>query len=1119
MTDDNNILIRKLNLFIRKYYKNRMIRGILVSVGVMVLYFIVLIGLEYFLNLNSISRSILFYSFILLSAFLFVRMVCIPALQVMNIGKRLTPEQAADIIGKHFSNIQDKLLNAIQLIQLTDESKEQSELLSASILQKTKELKVFEFEKVIDKRRTRKIMQYALIPVLIVAAFLILSPATISEPTKRIVRYDEEFQRALPFTLEILNKSLVGVQQQDFELSLRATGQEIPLEVLISYGGIDYKMKKSKGFRYSYTFRSLQKDIRFTLKADGYETGSFEIKVFPKPIILSFVQRIEFPAYINRADELLENQGDCSVPEGSLLKWELFTKDVSEIKWRIDDEPVNLGKPSGNVFRYETRATKSFSYSFTPLNANTFLADSLRYKVMVINDGYPSVYVAETTDSLTNNRIFFRGTLKDDYGFSKLAFKYSNSSDSADIGQNYRELEIPVDKKVNNQVFYYAIDIDQLEEAGSEVRYYFEVWDNDGIHGPKSAKTEQRIYKKPTLAELRDQSSKNNQDINDMLEKGVGNSQSLQKGIDDIQKRMIDQKELDWKDRKKIDDLVKKSEELEKNLNGIRSKLTQNINTESKYLNTGERIVEKQKEINELLEQLLNEDVKKQIKELKDLLNTIDKEKVSDLIDKLKMDSKKLEKELDKNLALLKQLAFEKNFEEKIKELRENSENLKKLSEETLDHKQVTEDLKMKLSEATKKNDSLQMQLKKLEEESKELETPVDFGNSQKKQDSINKALSEAGKELNKQNRPGSSKSQKEAGKQMSELADQMEQAMNDSEEDQLGEDARTVRILLENILRLSFEQEELIGQTRVINRMDPRFTENIVKQKEFSGQIAIIEDSLRVIARRQIMVRPVITREIELIKSNQQMTLEAMEARNTGLATAKQQFVMTSLNNLAVLLDEALKKMDEQLSQSQSSKSGSKACKKPGNKGGKSKAKGLKDMQKSLGEQLQQLKKDMEGNSSAKGNSEKKGMLSKEIAKMAAQQEAIRREMQELKDGTGEMTQGEKELLNQAAREMEALEKDLVNKRITEQTLQRQQQIMSRLLESERAEMMREKDEKRESIEAKSYKPGNPLSDFQYKSMKRSGETDIKLVLPPFNSFYQSKINYYTTKIRNDHE
>jgi hypothetical protein len=140
------------------------------------------------------------------------------------------------------------------------------------------------------------------------------------------------------------------------------------------------------------------------------------------------------------------------------------------------------------------------------------------------------------------------------------------------------------------------------------------------------------------------------------------------------------------------------------------------------------------------------------------------------------------------------------------------------------------------------------------------------------------------------------------------------------------------------------------------------------------------------------------------------------------------------------------------------------------------------------------------------------KGM-SKELAKMAAEQAAIRKAIEQMgqelnKDGSGAGNE-----LNKLAKEMEEVEKDIVNKNINPETLRRQQDIMVRLLESERAEREREQDEKRESREAKDFSLSNPREFFEYNQRKEREIELLKTVPPTLKPYYKNKVNEYFIK------
>jgi len=140
----NNIIHQKLDEFIRKYYKNLLIKGLLYTTGLLVAGFLFLVVAEYFAEFSTTVRTVLFYLFLAISGFVLTRFIIIPVLKLNKLGDIISYETAATIIGTHFSNINDKLLNTLQL-QRHSGSILSADLLTASINQKMEELKPIPF--------------------------------------------------------------------------------------------------------------------------------------------------------------------------------------------------------------------------------------------------------------------------------------------------------------------------------------------------------------------------------------------------------------------------------------------------------------------------------------------------------------------------------------------------------------------------------------------------------------------------------------------------------------------------------------------------------------------------------------------------------------------------------------------------------------------------------------------------------------------------------------------------------------------------------------------------------------------------------------------------------------
>ena len=139
---------------------------------------------------------------------------------------------------------------------------------------------------------------------------------------------------------------------------------------------------------------------------------------------------------------------------------------------------------------------------------------------------------------------------------------------------------------------------------------------------------------------------------------------------------------------------------------------------------------------------------------------------------------------------------------------------------------------------------------------------------------------------------------------------------------------------------------------------------------------------------------------------------------------------------------------------------------------------------------------------------------MSEQLARMAAEQAAIRRLLEGYQDELKKQGLGNSPELNDLMRQMDKTETELVNKIITQQTLERQKEILSRLLKHEKAELKREREEKRESREAKDEIISNPNEFLEYKRLKTQEVELLKTIPPNLKPFYIKKINEYFYKL-----
>ena len=309
-------ILESLDKFIRKYYKNRMIKGILYSLTLLLSLFLIVVLLESFGWFGSVVRALLFWFYLVAALFVLGYYIIVPMAKMMRIGKVISYEEAAVIVGNHFPEIKDRLLNLLQL--QSQESDVDNELLHMAIEQKTAQLKPLPFHQAVDLRGNLKYVKYAAIPVLAVVILLLVSPTLLTAPSHRIVHYNTQFEKPAPFSFVVDNMPLEFFQYEDAEIDVSVVGDAVPAEAYINIEGNVYRMQQVDKSHYRYVAKTVQRSFSFRLQAADVSSADYTLTVVPKPAVIDFQAHLSYPVYTGKVAETLYNEGDVVVPEGTL---------------------------------------------------------------------------------------------------------------------------------------------------------------------------------------------------------------------------------------------------------------------------------------------------------------------------------------------------------------------------------------------------------------------------------------------------------------------------------------------------------------------------------------------------------------------------------------------------------------------------------------------------------------------------------------------------------------------------------------------------------------------------------------------------------------------------------
>lgn len=1107
-------LIHKLDGFIRKYYLNQIVKGSFLFLSWLLLSYLLVSTTEFYGQFDQKGRTALFILFILINIWILVRYLVIPYAKLNRLGHRISHEEAAQIIGKFFPNVSDKLLNTIQL---HEESKAlpHNELLLASIEQKTAFIRPLAFGQVIDLRQNKRYLRY-LIPVVVVfVAVLFAAPSIITEAGQRVLRYNETFIPQAPFNFLLENDSLEVIQYADFTVQLKLTGSELPAEVFLETEKGRFKLEKVNPNEFKFVFREMQQNTKFRFSANKFYSIPYTLRVLPKPVINKFDVVLDYPAYVGKKDERLTNTGDLLVPEGTIVRWEFQVKSVDGIRLIYDiDSTATDGKMMGDRFSVQKTARKSSDYSITASNKTNPTAEVMQFKLNVVPDAFPDIQLEAARDSNDQKMLYFSGEIADDYGFSTLKFKAEITGEQ---GQNPRNFEQNLSLGAGiRQSFYHYFDLRGLQlKAGEQLSYYFEVGDNDQLSGSKKSRSTVYSYRQLTEKETQQEISKQSDAIVDKLKASLKEVQQLQQDADKLKRKLQDQKSQGWEDKKLLEQIQKREANIEEQLKEVRNELQKQGELKKELEPDAAELLKKQDELKEMVEKLLNDDLKKLMEELQKMMQQEKQPQLQEKLDELKMDNKDIAKELDRMLEFFKAMEVEQKAEQAVKALDKLADEQQKLALENEKKSTDNETAAKKQDALNEKFDALKEEMAELKEKNEELEEPLDLDGMEEENQEISEEMKSSSGDLQQKKQQQAAKKQKEAAKKMDELAKKMRMQMEAGKKEQLELDIRALRQLLENLVKYSFGQEALIDRLKDNTSYSQAYVEIGKDQFKLREDASLIEDSLLALSKRVIQIQSFVNKEIGDMNDHLQKTVDHLSNRQTPQARARQQYAMTSANNLAVMLSEILKQMQQEMSEMESKKSGSESqCMKPG-KSGKSSMSKLSQLQRELNQQMQQMKEGQKpGEQGQKGQKGQRGNQSKEFSEAAARQEAIRRELQKLNEEYNK--DGKKPLgdLDRLSKEMEKTEKELVNKMLSQQTLRRQEEIMTRLLESEKAERERDEEERRESKSATEIPKGVPPGFEAYRKQKNRAVDLYRTLTPELNAFYKDKVDAYFLQI-----
>ena len=1089
MNTEFSVIENKIGQFIRKYYLDQLIKGLIAVTVLFIIFTLIILFTEYFLYLSVVKKYVVLITYLLSLSASVVYFIVIPLFGFIGIRKKLTQEKVNTMIVKHFPEIKDQLWNVLELNQQHNFDRYSIELVLASIDQKIESLKRFKFVDAINIKENLRFLLILFGFILVGSSVVIFLPNIVKNSSERLIHYDQTYTKPSPFLFQVLNEKLAVGKGDNFRLLLQVDSEESYDNVFINFGGNTYIMKSDSMNYYSYTFSTLNNSIDFTFNIDKYYSEQFHLKVLAKPILSSFSVQVNKPRYTYLKSDTYENITELVIPTGSVCNFKFNTYQTDSMIIQFDKNNIVLDK--NFVFARTFKEDKELLISLK--NLNFYLPDILKIIIKTIQDEYPSIQVDQVIDSVDYTRVYFRGVVVDDYGFKKLNF-ITKINDQIDT-----TFSLDILPNLLQQDFFYAYNFNAYKSKTKSVNYYFEIFDNDDVNGSKSSVSEQFSFSFPDSKDVFDYQDNQFDNIENVLSNSMNLTKELKDDLENLQEKMINSDLSDYERKETIKNIFSKKQELEEAIKNIQERNAELNSYLESFTDQNQEILDKQKQLQDILEDVFSDELKKLMEEFNKMLDEFNEDKMNNLTEEMDISLDDLSKQLDKNLELLKRMKIEQQLNMIADDLQKHIEKQQALSD-SIEKGEKPADLMDEQNKEKEALEQLKDQYEQIDELNKGLEEPLNLYDFEEEFSKIDDEFQKSLDNQSKNNKKKSQESMQQNKSNMESLAFMMKQMMDAAFEQQEGENLANLIQILNNLVIFSFNQEEIIKAP-----LNANFDQKIyADQKKLYTDFNVIRDSLYTLAKREPSVNTIVNKEIVTIQNNFKRIDSDLAEGRLSQTKINQQIVLTSANNLALFLSEVIKNLQQQMANSMP---GNQNCQKPGNNPNPSSMNSsMKSMQKSLQQQLEKMMQMMK-----EGQSE--SSMQGEMGKALSQQEKMQNMLQKMMN-QGNVGSDAYETLKQAEQLLNKVREDIIKNNISNQTVNRQKEIMTRLLEAENAQNERDLDEKRKSNTAEEQRVSETAKYFDNKVLNDKFEERLikhRLIL---KRYYQQKYQNYVNQL-----
>lgn len=983
----------------------------------------------------------------------------------------------ARLLEKQYGRFQTRLIAALELYDIAKKNKENYslELIEKTINEAGGFIDEIDAEVIIDKKPAMSAAVKTTVLSLAAVILLLTNPSLTGRTWQLYSHPGADIIRPPDFSLSIEPTGGEFFRNEDIIIAVRADGKN-PREVELHFKFDDGEWAREKMRAnqqdgktvFDYTFNKIQRSIEVYAVSKKVRTETARLEVVDPPRLVNINLKIDFPDYTGLPDVLSEpNDGNVTALKGSVVSftssanksisnaYQVFS-DSTRTPLRVEDRTI-----SGE---FTVKDDNRYSIMMTDENGREN-REPIWYDIQILDDYPPSIQIMfPAVDVDLNERMILplEVAISDDYGFGRMNLVWWVLSEGRESRPSKEKIKL-TDKSSANQVIRYTWDLKPLNPLpGDLIYYYCEISDNDIISGPKWAKSRTYLARLPSLDEILAEVDHSREYQIEELEEVMKDQRELQEKLDEISREMLKATEIDWEKQQAARETLEKQQDLAERLQDLAEEMEKNFETLEENNLMSQEIAEKMREIQKLMEEVATPEMKEAMEKIRRALEEMDPDELREALENFQMSSEELLENLERSLSLLKQLAIEQKLD-LLTELAEKILEDQRQLNENVNSAKDSSDLANQNGMCQKNSDqfdSLKDQFEQLRQMDSEMDIVPDKEELEADKQINNPEIPEDFKSMSKGMCENSGSQCEKSGKQLEKNLENvvmtLQNARSAMQQMMKEEIARELQEAIDDILYLSGLEENLLAETRSLEGSAEELRDFADEQANIASAAERIAELMSEVSKKTVFMKMSLLRLMGDLLESLTGAYQSLDNRNAKDAILNESMALSKMNTLALMLLDTKKECS-----------------------GSSSGSGMSEMMNKMGQISQKQSKLNQKTQSLfpTPNMTMSPSQQKSLQQLAAQQESLRQQMGELSDKFGE--RGEMlGRLDALAEEMKKVVEDFSRNRVDRRTLERQERILSRLLDAQKSVNRREYSMKRKSRLGRDIARRSPVLD-----------------------------------------